>query len=144
MLIWFSWKIPKVLRLKHRVPGICELPFAFLKIILFFNWSIADLQCFVSFRCTTEWFSCVYIYILSQINFFYRLLQNIDYSSLCYTVSPCWLSILHIIVYISYVNSKFLIYHSPPFLIGNCKPVFYVHGSTSVLYCIEVQLYIFF
>lgn len=44
----------------------------------------------------------------------------------------------------SYVNSKFLIYHSPPFLLGNCKPVFYIHGSTSVLYCIEVQLYNFF
>ena len=30
-----------------------------------------------------------------QILFPYRLLQNIEYSSLCYTLGPCWLSILH-------------------------------------------------
>ena len=34
-----------------------------------------------------------YISILFQILFPYRLLQNIEYSSLCYTVAPCWLSI---------------------------------------------------
>ena len=38
-----------------------------------------------------------YIYILSQIIFPLRL-QNIESSSLCYTVSPCWLSILYIVV----------------------------------------------
>ena len=27
----------------------------------------------------------------------YRLLQNIEYVSLCYTVGPCWLSILYIV-----------------------------------------------
>ena len=26
----------------------------------------------------------------------YKLLQNIEYNSWCYTVGPCWLSILHI------------------------------------------------
>ena len=31
----------------------------------------------------------VYIYILFQILFHYRLLQDIEYSSLCYTVDPC-------------------------------------------------------
>ena len=43
---------------------------------------------------------CVYIYIffLFQILFLFRLLQNIEYSSLCYTVDPCWLSILYIVV----------------------------------------------
>ena len=28
----------------------------------------------------------------------YRLLQDIEYSSLCYTVGPCWLSVLYIVV----------------------------------------------
>ena len=40
-----------------------------------------------------------YIYFF-QILFPYRLLQNIEYSSLCYTVGPCWLSILYIVVHI--------------------------------------------
>ena len=35
--------------------------------------------------------------ILSQIFFPFRLLQNIKQSSQCYTVGPCWLSILNII-----------------------------------------------
>ena len=80
-------------------------------------------HCSVSFRCTEKWFSytsiyicmciyvyiyvCViyiyinkYIYILFQILFPYRLLENIEYSSLRYTVGPCWLSILYIVVWI--------------------------------------------
>ena len=60
-----------------------------------FNWSIVDLVCCVSFRCTAKWFSYTYIYIyFFQILFPYRLLQNIEYSSLCYT--PYWLSVLYI------------------------------------------------
>ena len=63
----------------------------------FFNWSIVDLQCYVSFWYTAKWFSCVYIfiyihiyiYILFQILFPCGVLQDIDYSSLCYTVGPC-------------------------------------------------------
>ena len=35
---------------------------------------------------------------LFQILFPGRLLQNIESSSLCYTVDPCWLSILYIVV----------------------------------------------
>ena len=37
----------------------------------------------------------IYINILLQILFPYRLLQNIKYSSLCYTVGPCWFGDLH-------------------------------------------------
>ena len=44
-------------------------------------------------------FSYTYIYIyFFQILFPYMLLQNIEYSSLCYTVGPCWLSILYLLV----------------------------------------------
>ena len=34
-----------------------------------------------------------YIYILDYFPF--RLLQNIEYNSLCYTVGPCCLSVLY-------------------------------------------------
>ena len=50
-------------------------------------------------------YMCVYIYIYTYIFFFYqyilfhyRLLQDIEYSSLFCTVGPCWLSILYIVV----------------------------------------------
>ena len=33
--------------------------------------------------------SVIHIYILFQILFPYRLVQNIEYSYLCYTVGPC-------------------------------------------------------
>ena len=36
------------------------------------------------------------MYILLHILLPYGLLQTIEYSSLCYTVGPCWLSILYI------------------------------------------------
>ena len=40
----------------------------------------------------------IYIYILFQILFHYRLLQDTEYSSLCYTGGPCCLPILYIVV----------------------------------------------
>ena len=42
--------------------------------------------------------SGIYIYILFQILFHYRLLRDIEYSSLCHTVNPCCLSIFYIMV----------------------------------------------
>ena len=78
----------------------------------FFNESIVYLQCCVCFRCTTKWFSYTYICIFFfQIFFPCRLLQNIEYTSLYYTVGPFWLSILDTVVCV-YVNPKHLIY--PP------------------------------
>ena len=38
------------------------------------------------------------IYILFHILLHYRLLQDIEYSSLCYTVGPCCLPVLYIVV----------------------------------------------
>ena len=59
-----------------------------LKYILFY-WSIIDLQCF---RCTAGWFSYTHILFLKlfSIN---MLLQDTDYSSLCYTILCCLLHI---------------------------------------------------
>ena len=77
-------------------------------VVLFFNWSIADIQCFVSFWCTVKWFSyiyiiyikyiCTYTHIVFHILFLYGLSQDIEYCSLCYTVGLCCPSILYIIV----------------------------------------------
>ena len=73
----------------------------------------------VSGICTAKWLLYIHtkiyslIYILFQILFPYRLLQNIEYSSLCYTVGPGWLYILCIIQYCVYVNPRLLIYFSP-------------------------------
>ena len=42
----------------------------------------------------------IHMSILFQILFPVRLLQNIKQSSLCYTLSPCWLFIFNRVVYI--------------------------------------------
>ena len=52
----------------------------------------------------------IYIYILFQILFHYKLLHDIEYSSLCNTVDPC-LSALYIVVCICYSQTPNL---SPP------------------------------
>ena len=48
----------------------------------------------------------IHISIFFQILFPYRYSQSIECSSLCYTVGPCWLSILYIVVCI-YRNLHF-------------------------------------
>ena len=71
-----------------------------------FYESIVGSRCFVSFRCRAKWFSYPYIYgyicFLFWILVPYKLLQNnnstVEYSSQCYTVGPCWLSILYIVM----------------------------------------------
>ena len=40
----------------------------------------------------------IHVYVLFPILFHFRLLQDIEYSSLCYTVGPCCLSVLYIVV----------------------------------------------
>ena len=57
------------------------------------------------FKCTTKWFSYAYIYIFFfQIIFHYRLLQGVEYSSLCYTIGPI---VIYFIVHIRVGNLKF-------------------------------------
>ena len=59
--------------------------YSFLTFKTIFYWCIVDLQCCVSFRCTAKWYRYIYryisIYIIFQIPFPYRSLQNIEYSS---------------------------------------------------------------
>ena len=68
-----------------------------------FYWSIVDLWCCVDFHYTARWFiyiihTYIYIYILFILLSISGLSQDIEYSSLCYTVGHCCLSILYIIV----------------------------------------------
>ena len=45
----------------------------------------------------------------------YSLLQDIEYSSLCYTVGPCWLSVLYILVCICQYQTPSLPPPTSPF-----------------------------
>ena len=51
------------------------------------NWGLVNLQCWASFRCTTKRFSYTFF------SDFFPLFNGVGYSSLCYIVGPCWLSI---------------------------------------------------
>ena len=65
--------------------------FTFLCYVIFLL-NIVDLQCCASFRCIESKSESF------QILFPYRLLQNIEYGSLCYAVDPCWSNVLYILV----------------------------------------------
>ena len=107
-LHWVAWQTEDqtaVISLKIPRMNICQS-----QILVFFNWSIIALQCCFRFIWIAEWFRYIYRYIDIDIDmdveieiyfiFSYWLLQNIDYSSLCYIVGPCWLSVSYIVVYI--------------------------------------------
>ena len=49
----------------------------------------------------------IHVSISFQILFPFRLSQNIEQSSLCYAVGPCWLSILYTVVCIFVFSNKF-------------------------------------
>ena len=63
---------------------------------LFLIWSIVDLQCCISFRCIAESVTHIHVSIIFIV--FCCMGYYIEYSSLYYTVGPCWLSILYILV----------------------------------------------
>ena len=97
----FSWQSLESISFSFhlRYPLYWIVSFLFLFILIYFlSWSIVDLQCCVNFCCITRWLSYTHIYILFHILFHYGLSQDIEYSSLCYTVGPCCLSIPYVIV----------------------------------------------
>ena len=71
---------------------------ASILLFFFFYWSIVDLQCCVNFCCIAKWVTYTNIYIPFHTLFHDGLSQDSEYSSLCVTVGPCCLSILHIVV----------------------------------------------
>ena len=77
------------------VSGGCQQSLLFFNLYLHgFNQCLCPhMTFFLSF-----FFSVIYIYILFQIILHYRLLQDIEYSPLCFTVNPCCLSILCTVV----------------------------------------------
>ena len=73
----------------------------------------------------------MHTYTFFHILLHYSLLQHIEYSSLCYTVNPCCLPNLYIVVYICQSqpsNLSLAFFH-----FGKHKFVFYVCESISVL-----------
>ena len=58
----------------------CRICCVFLN--LFFNWSIVDKQCCVSFCCTAQWLNYTHIYVLICIFLHYDLSQDTE-------CSPC-------------------------------------------------------
>ena len=52
----------------------------------------------VNYCCMAKWLSYTYTYILFYVLFHYDLLQDIEYSSLCSAVGPCYSSILYILL----------------------------------------------
>ena len=114
LFFWFHWRtllplhmtLVKLTRAlaspNHRCSWANEDPSQDLSCFFcFFFWSIIDLQCCVNSWYIALWFiyTHTHIYILFQIFFPYRLLQNIKYSPLHYTLGLCWLCILYSYVY---------------------------------------------
>ena len=78
----------------------------FFLIFFFFYWSMVGLQCCVSYCCTAEWLSYVlYIHSFSH-SFPLWFITGYWYSSLCYTVGLCCLSILYTPVASANPNSQ--------------------------------------
>ena len=70
----------------------------FLPLFFFFFYlSIVGLQRVFQSKVIQLYIYIIHTYIPFQILFHYRLLQDTEYSSMCYTVGPC-LSVLYIVV----------------------------------------------
>ena len=115
-------------------PPLMQAPAIWIVSILKLN--TVDWQCCVTFWYTARRIGDIYRYsicILFQIFFHYRLLQDIEYSSLCYTIGPCCSSILYTAVCICYSQAPDLsLPTSFPF--GSKKFVFYVCESLLCIY----------
>ena len=95
-------------------------------LVFFFYWSIVDLQCCVSIRCTATWFGI-----------FFRFFSIIDYYKILNIVSCAIQQVLVVYpfifsrVYTVILTFSLILPHAFPF--GNHKFVFYVCEPNSVL-----------
>ena len=76
-------------------------------------------QCCVSGIQQSESIVHIHIFILFQVLFSYSLSQNIEQSPLCYTVGPCWLFILFIVVCVCSSQAPVLTPALQPCKLGN-------------------------
>ena len=87
----------------------------------------------------THIYLCIYyIYVLILILFHYRLLKDFEYSSLCYTVGPCCLSLLYIVVCICSFQTPNL---SPSPLSPLVTLGLFSMSVSLFLFCKQVHLY---
>ena len=73
--------------------------------------------------------------VFLQIVLHYRLLQDNRYNYLCYTVYPCCLSILYVVLIVCILDVNLVPLICPPLFLpfGDYKVVFYICESVSVL-----------
>ena len=101
-----------------RLKMLC-ISFKFFSLNLFY-WSIVVLQCCGNLCCAAKWlqlyiYVCVCVCVFFFIFFFhYDLSQVTEYSSLCYTVGPCCLSILYITHLLTPNSQSIPLHQSPP------------------------------
>ena len=105
-----------------------EYSFAFLhsQLSLFLNWTIVDLQCYVSFSYTAKWFNNTHMH--THI-FFFRFFSIIDYYKIL-DIVPCAVLFIHFIyssVYLLSPNPQFI--PLPTFPFSKHIFVFYVCES---------------
>ena len=75
--------------------------------------------------------SVIHIYILFHILFHYGLSQDIEYSSLCYTVGTLFIHSIYNSLHLLNPNSQSIL-PSPLLPLGNHKSILYVCESVSV------------
>ena len=103
--VWIKTVLVKVGYIAMLVQLKCIQNLLVFKLFILY-WSIPNQQCCDSFRWTAKGQSPLYMYIhihiyvsiLPQTFLPSRLPRNTEQISLCYTVGPCWLSILNIAV----------------------------------------------
>ena len=84
--VWEFWLFPCTLSIFKSM--------RFFRAFFCFLFLVVDLQCCLSFRCTAEWFSFIYICVY----FYFRLFSLKDYHKILSIVrcavqwGPCWLS----------------------------------------------------
>ena len=77
---------------KHNGVVFVNIPFHF---ILILHWEYKINNVLISGVQQSDSLVHIHVFLLCELLFPSRLLQNIEQSSLCYTVGPCWLSIFN-------------------------------------------------